>query len=273
MPEGPEIRRVANHLAETVRGQPLEHVWFAHSDLQPYAAMLRNSRVSAVKTKGKALLTEFDCGLTVYSHNQLYGRWYFVPAGRLPKTNRQLRWQLQTPERAALLYSASEIRVLDEDELANHPFLARAGLDILSDNPDLRTLKRFIGSARFARRGLGALLLDQSFIAGTGNYLRSEILFVAGLRPEARPGDLDSEQIDALARAIRLVTRRAYESGGVTAAAALVRRLKSKGWSRSKYRHFVFARADQPCHQCGAPIEKQTVAGRRLYLCPVCQPA
>lgn len=38
------------------------------------------------------------------------------------------------------------------------------------------------------------LLLDQGFLAGVGNYLRSGILCVARWHPDARPGALDRAQ-------------------------------------------------------------------------------
>ena len=42
--------------------------------------------------------------------------------------------------------------------------------------------------------------------------------------------------------------------------------------SRRQYRHWVFARGDEPCRRCGSGIIEEVIAGRRLYYCPVCQP-
>ncbi|MEM1089232.1 MAG: endonuclease VIII [Pseudomonadota bacterium] len=273
MPEGPEIKRVADKLAKTVLGERLETVWFAHPDAQQYAAALANSRVISVKTRGKALLTAFDCGLTVYSHNQLYGRWYFVARDRHPNTRRSLRWQLETENRAALLYSASEIRVLESDRLQEHPFLARAGIDVLSDDPTPQQLFKHFRQPRFARRSLAALMLDQHFVAGTGNYLRSEILFCAGLPPDCRLADLSDAQVRKLAKQTLLITQRSYETGGITNDPKIAAKLKKQGFKRAALRHFVFARAELPCHRCGTLVRRIEASGRRLYYCPVCQPS
>lgn len=272
MPEGPEIRRVADQLSDAVLDQPLSRVWFARGDLRQHASVLQNSRVDTVRTKGKALLTQFVCGLTIYSHNQLYGRWYFKPAGQRPSTNRQLRVAIETAERSALLYSATEIEVLETDRVDEHPFIARAGIDILSDQPTLNELSDYLAQAKFSRRALGGLLLDQGFIAGSGNYLRSEILFTAGLHYTARLADINGHQRRKLARRIISMIERSYQTGGITNDAAIVRRLKKCGWKRWRYRHYVFARAGQACHVCGSKIQKTRVASRRLYWCPVCQP-
>ncbi len=272
MPEGPEIRRAADRIAAAIANRPLQTVWFAKPELERFSKRLSKSTVVNVRTKGKALLTEFSCGLTVYSHNQLYGRWYVTKPGQRPSTKRQLRWIVETVDQAALLYSASEIAVLDDAQLALHPFLARAGIDVLSDQPSLAALTEYVGRDRFARRNLGGLLLDQGFVAGIGNYLRSEILFAAGLHHSLRPSDLNGHQRRRLARQIIRMTERAYETGGITNDPKTVRQLQAQGWRRSRYRHFVFARMNAPCHGCGTAIVKQTVAGRRLYWCPVCQP-
>lgn len=271
MPEGPEIRRVADQLADTVLDQPLTRVWFGYRRLSRHAGLLQDSTVSDISTKGKALLTGFDCGLTIYSHNQLYGRWYFMPAGKRPQTNRQLRVAIETENRCALLYSATEIEVLDSDRVQEHPFIARAGIDILSDQPTLKALSDYLAQDRFARRALGGLLLDQGFIAGSGNYLRSEILFAAGLHHRTRLVDINGHQRRKLAREIIRMIERAYHTGGITNDERHVRRLKKQDWPRSRYRHFVFARAGQACHVCGSKIRKTSVASRRLYWCPGCQ--
>ena len=91
MPEGPEIRRAADALAAAVVGAPLNTVWFDAEALKPYECRLRGRRIEAITPHGKALLTHFDNGLTLYSHNQLYGLWRVATAGQWPQTARPAR--------------------------------------------------------------------------------------------------------------------------------------------------------------------------------------
>ena len=63
-----------------------------------------------------------------------------------------------------------------------------------------------------------------------------------------------------------------HDTGGITNDPKIVSRLKKQKWTRSRYRHFVFSRAGDPCHLCAEEIRKITFSGRRLYLCPHCQP-
>ncbi len=131
MPEGPEIRRAADTLEAAIKGEPLTEAWFAFPQLQPYQTQLIGQRVTHIATRGKALLTHFSGGLTLYSHNQLYGVWRVVDAGVEPQSKRVLRVRLQTARKAILLYSASEIEILTAQQLAHHPFLQRVGPDVL----------------------------------------------------------------------------------------------------------------------------------------------
>jgi endonuclease-8 len=271
MPEGPEMFRVARRVADVIQSRPLNEVWFAFDHLKGWSERLGEQEVCAVETRGKALLIRFDDGLTIYTHNQLYGRWMFSAADRRPDTRRQLRLALSTSERSALLYSASEIEVIEPDQMNAHPLLGRGGLDLLSSGASVDEIADWISQPRFARRALGHLLLDQSFLAGVGNYLRSEILYVAGLHWSDTLKRLSAEQISDLAQAAHTMMWRSVKTGGVTNDPERVKALKKAGWRRRDYRHYVFSREGQACFECDRPIARETVSGRRLYSCPACQ--
>jgi len=271
MPEGPEIRREADRLAAVLTGRRLDAVSFGQPRLERYAATLTGCRVDAVDTRGKALLTRFDNGLTLYSHNQLYGRWYVRRRNDYPRTNRSLRVALHTAEHSALLYSASDIAVLDDAALASHPFLVRIGPDLLSAGLAGRDVAARLRLPQFRRRGVQALYLDQSFVAGVGNYLRSEILFHARIPPAARPLDLEARAICRLGRSTLLIGERAYRTGGLTNPPGRIDRLRRQGLGRGAYRFAVFARDGRPCFRCGTTIRRTSAASRRLYWCPRCQ--
>lgn len=271
MPEGPEIRRAADRIAGAIEGEVVDEVYFAFDALKPWQSVLRGKRVRRVESRGKALLICFEDGPTMYSHNQLYGRWFIRERGVLPRTRRQLRAAIHTRQSSALLYSASEIDVLDDDGLAAHPYLDRLGLDLLAPDATPTLVRRRLEDDRFRRRMLGGLLLDQGFLGGVGNYLRSEILFYAGTDPGRRPMDLDPGERLRFARAALTVTRRAYRTRGVTVEPRQAERKRRQGRPRWEYRHYVFGRAGLDCPRCGDTILKRAVAGRRLYVCPSCQ--
>jgi len=272
VPEGPEIRRAADRIQDAIGGQRIESLYFAFQSLDPWSGRLQGETVAAVDTIGKHMLIRFENGMRIYSHNQLYGRWYVRDRDRYPETNRSLRLALHTARRSALLYSASAVDVISEAQLETDRRLAGLGPDPLHPDVGLTQVQERIQDPRFRGRALAGLLLDQRFFAGLGNYLRSEILFDAGVHPERRPADCDDRQLGRLARAILYLTRRSYRTGGITNDPKRVKRLRQKGLSRAALRFTVFGRAGRPCYICGKEILRSSIGGRRAYFCPACQP-
>ncbi len=272
MPEGPEIRRAADRLADILEGRVVESARFGQPRLRRHGKTLSGHKIIRLETRGKALLTHFEHGWTIYSHNQLYGVWKIATRGKLPKTKRSLRLALHTAEHSALLYSASDISLWRTEEVEQHPFLQRIGPDILAPELDWREIAGRLQDDRFRRRSLAALYLDQAFVAGIGNYLRAEILFDAGLHPDRRPADLSRGEIGKLARSTLAISQRSYDTGGIVTAPRLLAGLRKMGLPREKTRFYVFGRQGLPCYRCSSEVKRIESNSRRLYLCPTCQP-
>lgn len=271
MPEGPEIRKAADRLAKAIAQQPTTDVFFAFEHLKPYEDQLAGQLVTQIKTYGKALVTHFDNGLCVYSHNQLYGKWMVRQAHSYPQTNRQLRFAVHTQRKSALLYSASDIEVLPVGEVSQHPFIQRLGPDVLDTTLAPEDLLDWVQGKSFYRRRFTTLLLDQGFLCGVGNYLRSEILFVSRIPPTWRPLDCERHQLARFADAALAIPQQSYHHNGITNDLAIAANLKSRGVPRRQYRHWVFGREGQGCYVCGTTILKERTGGRRYYYCPQCQ--
>jgi endonuclease-8 len=273
MPEGPEIRRAADQVERVLKNEAIEAVAFGLPSLRPFERLLTGRIVTRVETRGKAMLTRFDNDLTLYSHNQLYGRWYTTRRPQVPDTRRQLRVALHTATHSALLYSASDIAVLTASQLAKHPFLARLGPDILDPGLTKDIVAERLLLPQFRNRAIGGLYLDQGFLAGNGNYLRSDILWVSGVHPTRKPAELDSKALTRLARETLGVSRRSYRTRGVTVPDRLARKLKANGARFESYRFYAYGRESLPCRHCGASIERSEMSSRAVFFCPVCQPA
>jgi endonuclease VIII len=279
MPEGPEVKRSADALAKVLQGHRATDVWFcpiAFPALKGLAKTLRGHTIESIQPRGKALLVAFSNGWTIYSHNQLYGQWQVVRrTGNTqkspPESHLQTRMILGTSSAWAVLYSASDISAWRTNEIHQHPYIAKLGVELLARETKVNKVLEKVNEPRFARRTLGAILNDQSFLAGIGNYLRSDILFVARLAPHHRVGDLPPAARRTLAQAALKVTRQSYRTRGVTNDLALAKILKAQGQDFESYRHWVFAREGLPCRMCDTAIERTDVFGRGLFFCCLCQ--
>ncbi len=271
MPEGPEIRRDADKIEAVLKNKTAERVEFGLQPLKRFTKLLEGTTVLSLETRGKALLTHFDSGFSIYSHNQLYGVWHVVKRDKLPKTNRQLRLAIHTNQHSALLYSASDISVWKTQNIEEHHFLKRIGPDILNPELTWRDVAQRLESRNFSGRALHSVYLDQTFLAGLGNYLRSEILFIAGINPAKKARDLKGDQVNKLAQTTLDISKRSYELKGVTLPKSKYKTLKKIGVPHNKARFFVFGRGSQACRVCQTQIQRSTANSRRIYTCSTCQ--
>ena len=217
------------------------------------------------------MLVRLSNGYTLYSHNQLYGRWLIVPYKQYPETKRQLRLQIHVSGYSALLYSASDIEVLSEDELQNHRYLSRLGLELLAEQTCVNDVYARLSEKSFSRRCLMSLLQDQKVLSGLGNYLCCEALYVSSIHPRSRLCDLNEQQIKKLAHNVLSLIRQSYETEGITNDLSRAKQLAKQGLEFEDYRFYVYRRAGKACYRCGNEIEKDNYCGRMGYMCPSCQ--
>lgn len=271
MPEGPEIWRTAKTLSQALSGKEITDIFFAFDELSKHSDRLIDSKVTNVEARGKAILTHFETEEVLYSHNQLYGKWFIKENGEEPDTNRKLRVAIHNDKHAAYLYSASEIELLPVSGLSEHSYLRKLGPDLLHPETTFEAILDQYHDDSFQNRKLATLLLDQAFLAGVGNYLRAEIMFYAKVDPSVKLKSCSDEQKRMLAEASQLMARRSFETKGITNDLEIVEALKRENAERSEYRHFVYKRTGGRCHKCGTVIEEDKTGGRKIYYCPNCQ--
>ena len=268
MPEGPEIHRVADRLRQVLKRKTIQSAHLAYHRLQGHDACFLGHRVMDVTARGKALLIRLSSGHTLYSHNQLYGRWT-IDSVKDPETvNRSLRLALETRRHLARLWSATDIEIMRTEDENNHPFLARLGPDVLDDQTTPELIYERLRSSALRNKKAANLMLDQSAFAGIGNYLRSEILFDSRVHPDLSPGDLSNRQLKDWAHSIKSLSDRAYQTGGLTIDAQTAEKAIP---SEPLRRHWVFNRNGKSCPRCRSTIERKRYGGRRLDYCPTCQ--
>ena len=173
MPEGPEIHRAADRLRKALVGKTLLEVHAEHPAIAGRLDGWVGREVESVNARSKAMLIRVGDHV-LYSHNQLYGRWTVNRATTAPPDwNRALRVAFVNETHACRLWSASDVVLLEAWEVEGHPYIAQLGPDVADLRTTVAEVRVHLEEARFQRRGLAGLLLDQRFLAGVGNYLRS----------------------------------------------------------------------------------------------------
>ena len=258
MPEGDAVWYTAQRLNAALAGRVLTRSDFR---VPRYATVnLTGQLVTEAVSRGKHLLIRTDRGLTVHTHLKMEGAWRIQPAAeRPPRESYQLRLLLANSEWIAAGYQLGIVEVLrtaHEDQVTGH-----LGPDLLGPDWDPEEAVRRLASA--TARAIGEALLDQRNLAGIGNIYASETLFLRGINPWRKVGDVDD--LDALVNlAHRLLDANKTTQGIVTTG------------DTARGRHtWVYGRAGQPCRHCGTPVRKaeQGAPGeeRLRFWCPSCQ--
>jgi DNA-formamidopyrimidine glycosylase len=294
MPEGPEVRRHADRIASAIEGREIVAIVGRHRAtrawLEAHGAEIAGRRVTSVRSHGKHLVGRIDSSHYFHSHLMMWGRWEVVDGAHLSMVDRRERARIATTDATAILYSAPVFEVGRGEPYDEIPHLSSLGPDALP-YPDAGPfdaagfLDRLL-EPEARGRAIGAALLDQTIVAGLGNYLRAEILFECRIDPWREVEKLTTRELDCLVDAVPRVTRFAYEHGGRTIPDDVRDRMRDDATlvyqPGREYgtRHFVFRRTNLPCVECGGDIRQLRQVTREddegektriTYFCPTCQ--
>lgn len=276
MPEGHTLHRLAGVLRDRFAGRPVE-VTSPQGRFADSAAMLDGHRLDGAEAWGKHLFVAFEGERFVHVHLGLYGK-LDVHEGPPPPPVGQVRLRLVTPpgstspERAAYadLRGATACELMTEEQRA--AVVARLGPDPLRSDADPTAAWARISRSRTP---IGALLMDQSVVAGVGNVYRAEVLFRHRVHP-LRPGNtLRRGQFHAMwADLVELMTEGVATGRIDTVRAEHTPEAMGRDPRRDDHggEVYVYRRHDQPCHVCGAKVRTEVLAARNSFWCPKCQP-
>ncbi len=273
VPEGDTIFRLAARLEHAIGGHTIEACESAIVEVR--AAHVKGARVVRVEARGKHLLIGLSTGFTLHAHLRMEGAVHLYP--RTPESAKQkrlCRLRLDTSEAIVTFVRVPTLRLVTTAKLDRDPTLRALGPDPLAEGFDPEEAAR-----RLSARGpteLAVALLDQRCMAGVGNVLKSEALFIARLDPFAEVGALPVEEVRRLveiaAELLRLNTRASPGPGRPRfALPKRVTRITSGALTGRGQGLWVYERGGQPCLVCGEKIERSEQWGRSTYHCPSCQ--
>ena len=265
MPEGHTIHRLARDHTPLLVGRSVAAT-SPQGRFATGAEMLDERVIERIHPYGKHLFYEFAGDVLLHVHLGLYGSWTSGthPA---PTPKGALRLRLTSDEHWLDLRGPTACEIYTPED--RDRVLARLGPDPLHKRSDPTPAWQRINRSKVA---IGALLMDQSVLAGVGNVYRAEVLYRAGLSP-FRPGREVPERLwDGMWEDLRVLLRAGVRQGHIITTEREDRDRRS-GPARREDRHYVYRRHGLPCRRCGTEIRSEVMVGRNLFWCPVCQPA
>lgn len=222
MPELPEVEAARRMVHDALVGRRLAEVDVRDDEIvfegvapEVLRTRLSGARVSGTGRRGKFFWLDLDGGPTLLLHLGMSGGIVETTPGRTASVNyyrinhdadaesgpRFLKLALTTDEGRSVAFADGRRlgRIWTAPSASECPRVARLGPDALLEMPTPselreRTIRR--------RTPIKALLLDQAYLAGIGNYLADEILYAAGIAPARPASGLDEAETDRLHQAI-----------------------------------------------------------------------
>jgi DNA-formamidopyrimidine glycosylase len=216
MPEGPEVKRMAMGLARETSGRLLVGIdvlsgRYAKKPLDGLDAIGPELplRVVGVGCHGKFMYLLLEGGWSVWSTLGMTGGWS-VRAGK--------------HARVRFAFEDGEIHFNDQRNFGTLAFrkgpnalrtkLASLGPDIMARDFDAKTVVHSL--RKRDNWNVCKALMDQSVVAGIGNYVKAEALWLSSIDPWRNVGELTDAELLSLVEAANRVCEESFRTGGAT---------------------------------------------------------
>lgn len=255
MPEGHTIHRLARDHRPVLVGRAVRAA-SPQGRFATGAEMLTGRVVEGIEPYGKHLFYSFEGDVLLHVHLGLYGS-FTRGTGPAPEPRGALRLRMLADDGAEGQWidlrgpTACELFTPHDRDAV----VARLGPDPLRKDADPeRAWRRISGS----RTVVGALLMDQSVLAGVGNVYRAEVLYLHRLDPRLPARDVPQTTYEGLWETLRSVMARGVRVGHILTADVADDTTPEEG-------RYVYKRA--VCLGCGGPVRAWDVASRTVYAC------
>ena len=256
MPELPEVDSYRTGLDKMIKGWRLKGgraIW--HKACTWDFTIVKNQKIKGFDRRGKYLIINLTRNYIIV-HLRMTGR---IDIGTETPKYTTVEFDFENGQKMCLVDYRKFGRVWivdDPNSIVNH-----LGIEPLSTQFTLKKFKELIER----RSGtIKPLLLNQSFIAGIGNYLADEILFRSSLHPLRKADTLSEKEIINLHKSIKYIIKKSIDFGGTT---FLTFRgpegKKGEFWKKLQ----VFRKTGEPCPHCKSPIKRIVVGQRGTHIC------
>ncbi len=276
MPEGHTLHRLATEITSAFAGRPVR-VQSPQGRFAGSAALLDGQQVEGAEAWGKHLFVAFPGDRFVHVHLGLIGKFDVrVDVPEVPPPFGEVRLRLLSGGTSNGHFSYADLRGAMVCELLTDAqrvaIVDRSGPDPIRPDADPdRAWQRI----RRSRAPIGALLMDQTVLAGVGNVYRAELLFRHRMHP-LRPGHtlrvsqfraMWADLVELMAEGVRTGRIDTVRPEHTPDAMGRPPRVDDHGDEV-----YVYRRAGLACHVCGSRVRTQELQGRNLFWCPRCQP-
>lgn len=252
MPEGPEVRIMSEKLNSYFAGNTCSSITVFNTNIVKQCPTMPQ-KLLYVKSRGKKVIFQFETDMFIVAP---------LMSGRFIRNINNVSHLGFT-----MTFNNNVIHFEDKRKIAKTylNFCPEIGPDLLDAaiNKQPLPLSLFKSCYQNSRAKIGKLLLDQTKIAGIGNYLKCEILFFSGLDPRRIGKSLSDDDMEILRAISHYLILLAYQHNGLT-----IQDYLDPDGNEGTYPRSVYQRTDRK----DITIERMTIGdGHGTYWCPAYQ--
>ena len=270
MPELPEVETTRLGITPHITGQTIDNVIVRNKNLRwPITATLKkellNRQFQKIDRRGKYLLCYTDHGCMIM-HLGMSGSLRIVGKNIKPEKHDHLD---------ILFASGKVLRFHDPRRFGSILWTRKDPLQhkLIKDLGPEPLSKDFNGEWLYKRsrkrtQAIKNFIMDSHNVVGVGNIYASESLFLAGINPKRKAGNVSIERYKLLASAIKKILKQSIKQGGTTLR-DFVNGDGKPGYFQQQLN--VYGRAGQPCKKCKSTIKEIKLGQRSSFYCANCQ--
>ena len=257
-------KRVKSYLLKDY--ERLQRIGMMDKDLTSFNQLV-NGKIETVASRGNVIRIKFDNGANLILGPEYGGKiFYHTDAANVPKFHLRVDFSDGTVLTVRLT-SMGVIQVLGDDEL-ERSYVYKRDFDStkLSPTDEEFTFERFSKRMADHNKMLKSVLVGKdAILVGVSNSTFQDILYRARIHPKRKASELNTEEKRSLYDAIRLVLKERIRLNGKDTFRNLYG--KQGGYTPAMGPNMK----QQTCPECGTSIEKLSLGGGHVYLCPKCQ--
>jgi formamidopyrimidine-DNA glycosylase len=263
MPELPEVARTVLNLNQAMKGEILEDVivhsgrYAKHGDPAGLGGFREDlpAKIENITFQGKLIIFEF----TSYCSGKKWWAWNTLGMGGGWRNDKVKHSHVEFRTKSGSVFftdirNFGTLKFTDDIEETDRKKRTIGPNHLNDEIPDSLFKERLM---KYPNRTMPEVLMNQSLIGGIGNYIKAEVLYIAGISPHRLVGSLGDDEFSTLNKATLNVIRSSYARRGAT-----ISTYKDIDGEEGDFKFYFRVYGRSTCEN-GFPVVRETTKDKR----------
>ena len=268
MPELPEVETVVRLINKSIKSKTISKLTIINKKLRwpidPYLTVYTmNKNILEIYRRGKHIIFKLKNGY-ILIHLGMTGIVRFFKKSSIKKIDKHDHYEIELKNESVLRYN--DVRKFGSihwaENIDDHFLIKNLGVEPLSKKLNVSYLYKIIKKRSVSIKNL---IMNQNIIVGVGNIYACESLHISGIKPQRKSSSISTEELKKLISSIKLVLRKAIDSGGTT-----LKDFKKLDGTPGYFEQKLLIYSKKYC-RCGETVKNIKLGGRSSFYCDRCQ--